>query len=360
MKFTIIGAGNGGQSMAAHLTLMGNEVVLFDIQEKLIEQINKKGQIVVEGVVEGSIPIKATTDLAIALHSTDVIMVTTTGPAHKSVAKSISPFLEDGQLIMILPGYWGALEFRNTFKELGMQKNVYVAETESLIYTCRYISPGHVRIRKIKESLEFASLPASDAQTVKEILKDVYPQLKIASNVFITTMNNCNPIFHVPITLMNAGRIESGDDFFFYPDGATPSVVNVMEQVEQERLEIGRKLNIELSTCLDLLNRFYDVEEETLYEAIQSNPAYKTGKAPTTLQYRYIYEDIPYGLIPMVSLGEKLGIDMPCSNMLIDLASIAVKKNLREQGLTLSDLGIEDMTNEEIVAYLTGNVVKVG
>lgn len=260
---------------------------------------------------------------------------------------------------MILPGYWGALEFRKTFKQLGMQKNVYVAETESLIYTCKSISPGHVRIRKIKDSLEFASLPASDSPTVKDILKDIYPQLKIASNVLITTMNNCNPIFHVPITLMNAGRIESEGDFYFYPDGATPSVVNVMERVEQERLEIGRKLNIDLATCMDLLNRFYDVKEANLYEAIQSNPAYKTGKAPTTLQYRYIYEDIPYGLLPMVSLGEKLGVDMSGSNLLIDLASIAMKEDLRKRALTLVDLGIEEMSKDEMVEYLAGSADRV-
>lgn len=359
MKFTIIGAGNGGQSMAAHLKIMKQQVVLYDIQENLIQQINDRGHITVEGVIEGSVPIKATTDVADALKETDVIMVTTTGPAHKSVAKSIAPYLKDGQLIMILPGYWGALEFRKTFKQLGIQKNVYVAETESLIYTCRSIHPGHVRIRKIKDSLEFASLPASDSPIVKDILKDIYPQLKIASNVLITTMNNCNPIFHVPITLMNAGRIESEGDFYFYPDGATPSVVNVMEQLERERLEIGKKLKINLSTCLDLLNRFYDVKEANLYDAIQSNPAYRTGKAPTTLRYRYIYEDIPYGLIPMVSLGEKLGVDMACSNLLVDLASIAMKEDLRKRGLTLLDLGIDGMSKEEIVEYLAGSAGRV-
>lgn len=96
MKFTIIGAGNGGQSMAAHLSMMQQEVVLYDIQEDLIKQINDKGNITVEGVLEGSVPIKATTDVADALEATDVIMVTTTGPAHKSVAKSIAPFLKDG------------------------------------------------------------------------------------------------------------------------------------------------------------------------------------------------------------------------------------------------------------------------
>src|SRR5690625_3029773 len=215
MKFTIIGAGNGGQSMAAHLTFLGEDVILYDIQEGLIDDIKREGGIKAEGVMEGFAQVKATTDLKEAMNNTDVIMVTTTGTAHKHVARSIAPFLTDGQIIMIFPGYWGALEFRNIFKELGIKK-------------------------------------------------DVYQQFIVTDSVLTTTLNNCNPMFHVPILLFNAGRIESSNEFFFYPDGATPSVVNVIEQLEQERLEIGKTLNIKLSTCQDLLSRFYQLDEEHL------------------------------------------------------------------------------------------------
>jgi len=355
MKFTIIGAGNGGQSMAAHLTLLHHEVVLYDIQTELIAKIKGKGGIKAEGVIEGFASVTATTDLEFAMNGSEVIMVTTTGTAHKSVARSIAPYLKDNQIIMMFPGYWGALEFRNIFNEVGMNKKVYVAETESLIYTCRYIEPGHVRVRKVKEALEFSTLPATDALIVKERLKDVYPQLVITDSVLTTTLNNVNPSFHVPILLLNAGRIESEGDFFFYPDGATPSVVNVIEGLEKERLEIGKKLKINLSSCLDLLKRFYEVDEDNLYDAFQNNPAYKTGKAPTTLNYRYIYEDIPYGLHPIVKLGEKLGVETPTSNLLIDLASLIRKEDLRANALQLSDLGLEDKTAEEIVEYLKGS-----
>jgi opine dehydrogenase len=355
MKFTIIGAGNGGQSMAAHLTLLNHEVVLYDIQTELIAKIKESGGVKAEGVFEAFASVTATTDLEYAMSNSEIIMVTTTGTAHKSVARSIAPYLKDDQVIMMFPGYWGALEFRNIFDEVGMNKKVYVAETESLIYTCRYIKPGHVRIRKIKENLEFATLPATDAPIVKERLKGVYPQLVATDSVLTTTLNNLNPQFHVPILLLNTGRIESEGDFFFYPDGASPSVVNVIEAIENERLEIGKKLNINLSTCPELLNRFYDVDEDNIYDAIQNNPAYKTGKAPATINYRYIYEDIPYGLHPFVKLGEKLGVETPASNLLIDLASLIRKEDLRTNALQLTDLGIDDKTPEEIVEYLKGN-----
>lgn len=34
MKFAVIGAGSGGQCMAAHLTQLGHEAVLYDIDQQ--------------------------------------------------------------------------------------------------------------------------------------------------------------------------------------------------------------------------------------------------------------------------------------------------------------------------------------
>src|SRR5699024_10055054 len=275
--------------------------------------------------------------------------------AHKNVAKSIAPFIKDGQIIMIFPGYWGALEFRNTFKELQVNKQVYIAETESLIYTTRAIKPGHVRIRKIKENLEFSTLPSEHGEVVKKSLQDVYPQLTLTDTVLTTTLNNCNPIFHVPITLFNVGRIESDNEFFFYPDGGTKSIVKVMEKLDKERLEIGEKLKINFSSCNELLKRFYKVDENNLYDNLQKNPAYQTGKAPNSLNYRYIYEDIPYGLNPMLELGESLGVDMRTTDLLIKVACLIKDENLQEGALGLKDLGLQDLSAKEISILLKGN-----
>ncbi|WP_134703735.1 NAD/NADP-dependent octopine/nopaline dehydrogenase family protein [Ammoniphilus sp. YIM 78166] len=352
MKFAIIGAGNGGQSMAAHMTFLGHEVSLYDIQVPLTDAINEAGGIRVEGVLEGFAEVRATNDLAETIQGADAIMVTTTATAHKPVAQSIAPYLVDGQVILIFPGYWGAMEFVSTFKDMGMDKDVVVAETESLIYTCRAVAPGHVNIRKIKEGLEFAALPSQESARVMQTLGGVYPQLIPAASVIRTTLNNVNPVFHVPILLMNAGRVESPGDFYFYPEGASPSVVHVIEQLDQERINLGKALDIELDSSLDLLRRFYQVKADTLYEGFQNNPAYKTGKAPTTLNYRYIYEDIPYGLIPMSALGKALQVETPCTDLLIDLAAMAVKKDLRSTGAGLKELGLEGMTPSDIKRYL--------
>lgn len=352
MNIAIIGAGNGGQTMAAHLTMEGHKISLYDINEKIISEISKKGGIQCEGVINGFVPVEPTTNIRQAIEDAEIIMCTTNANAHENVAESIAPYVQDNQIILIFPGYWGALEFSKVLENKARNKRIYIGETESLIYTCRYIRPGHVNVRSIKQNLEFATYPSEDVLEVKSRLEKIYPQLLPQESVLRTTLNNVNPIFHTPITLLNTGRIESEGDFYFYPEGATPSVVNVIEKIDQERLALGEALGVKLSSSLELLQRFYNVNEKTLYKAINKNKAYQTGKAPTTLQYRYIYEDIPYGLVPISELGKALDVPTICTDLLIDLAEIVVNKDLRSMGLNLKKLEFDELTKEEIVEFL--------
>ena len=54
-KFTVIGAGNGGKAMAAHLALIGQEVSLFNRTYSHIEVIAKRGGIDLESPPGGPI-----------------------------------------------------------------------------------------------------------------------------------------------------------------------------------------------------------------------------------------------------------------------------------------------------------------
>ena len=53
MKIAIIGAGNGGQTMAGHLAIMGYKVSLYDIDVPKMETLKKLGGIQLEGRLKG-------------------------------------------------------------------------------------------------------------------------------------------------------------------------------------------------------------------------------------------------------------------------------------------------------------------
>ncbi|NLN40986.1 MAG: NADP transhydrogenase subunit alpha, partial [Clostridiales bacterium] len=84
-----------------------------------------------------------------------------------------------------------------------------------------------------------------------------------------------------------------------------------------------------------------------LYECIQNNEAYKTIDAPNTLEHRYIFEDIPHGLVALESVGKKLGLDMKNTSLIIDLASSLMEVDFRRIGRNLNDV-LKDKNSHDV------------
>ncbi len=72
------------------------------------------------------------------------------------------------------------------------------------------------------------------------------------------------------------------------------------------------------------------------------------AKGPTSVNSRYITEDVPQGLVLLESLGKALKINTPVATALIELASAALMRDLRCGGRTLEALG------EDTVLHIMG------
>ncbi len=83
-RVTVIGAGNGGVSMAAWLSLRGCSVSLYDKFDQALKGIKKAGGIMLrEPLTEGFAQIDTvTSDIAVALQDSELIMVVTPAFAH--------------------------------------------------------------------------------------------------------------------------------------------------------------------------------------------------------------------------------------------------------------------------------------
>ena len=73
---------------------------------------------------------------------------------------------------------------------------------------------------------------------------------------------------------------------------------------------------------------------------IISNPTYRDILAPTTINHRYVWEDIPTGLVPMSSFGKNLGILTPTIDYFIEQGSKLLNIDFRSEGRTLWKLGL--------------------
>ena len=87
----VIGAGNVGCALAAHLTLRGFEVRLCNRSSGRLEEIRRAGGIMVTGAVEGFSAIATlTTAVAEAVRDADVVAVTVPTPGLPYYAAELS------------------------------------------------------------------------------------------------------------------------------------------------------------------------------------------------------------------------------------------------------------------------------
>jgi opine dehydrogenase len=361
-NYTVIGAGHGGKAMTAHLALMGLHVTLYNRTFDHVAALKARGGIDLESAEGGPHGFAklalVTSDLGEALQSAQMIMVVVPSSAHADVAKNLAPHLKDGQIIILHPGRTcGALEFAKSLHDNGCAADVTVAEAETFIYASRSDGPAQARIFRIKEAVPLAALPAVRTQAVLEAIHPAYPQFIDGVNVLHTGMNNMGAIFHPALTLLNAGWIEATHgDYQFYIDGVTPSVARVLEVLDRERVTVASSLGLRARTAMEWLQMAYNTTGEDLHEAIHNQPGYYGITAPSTLNHRYIFEDVPMSLVPIASLGQRFGVSVRGMDSIIRLACIVHRTDYWRRGRTVDKLGIGDLSVSELTRYVNEGV----
>ena len=357
-RFTVVGAGHGGKAMAAHLSLKGFEVNLYNRTPEHIAVIKARGGIELEsydggphGFGELNI---VTSEIEAAIEAADVVMVVVPSSAHANIARSAAPFLRDGQIVVLHPGRTcGALEFAKVVRDTGSKADVTISEAETFIYASRSDGPAQARIFRIKDAVPLAALPSNRTDQVLKAIIPAYPQYIDGTNVLHTGLNNMGAIFHPALTLLNAGWIESTHgDFQFYIDGVTPSVARLLEVLDRERVTVASALGIRAQTAMDWLKMAYTTSGDDLHEAIHNQPGYYGIKAPSTLNHRYIFEDVPMSLVPIASLAQRYGVSVRGMESIIRMACIIHRTDYWRRGRTLRKLGLDRLSVTELTDYV--------
>jgi opine dehydrogenase len=265
-------------------------------------------------------------------------------------------------MIILHPGRTcGAIEFSKVIRDNGCTADVTVAEAETFIYASRSDGPAQTRIFRIKEAVPLAALPSNRNHLVLDKVREVFPQFIDGGNVLQTGMNNMGAIFHPALTILNSGWIESTHgDFQFYIDGVTTSVARVLEALDRERVTVAASIGIRARTGMEWLKLSYDAVGEDLNEAIHNQPGYYGINAPPTLNHRYIFEDVPMSLVPIASLGQRYGVAVSGIDAIIRIASIIHRTDYWRRGRTIEKLGINNLSTDELIHYVTEGVLGTG
>lgn len=358
MKFAVIGAGNGGQCIAGYLSMLGHSVNIQDKDPQIVKLLQERKSIKLEGKVTGeSWPDLITSDAHEAIIGTDIIMIVTTADSHIELARELAPVLQEDQIVILNPGHTGgALEFLHTMRQHGCLSAPFIAETQDLLFSCRVASVGYVTVTGVKQVMDIATIPSEKAQHIVQLFKDIFPQFRARPNVLYTSLNNLGAMIHPVPTLMNAGRIESGQSFDYYGDGITKGIADVVEKIDEERLLVGKALGVELTSLLEWQDEAYGIKAESVYEALTSNPSYKGIKAPAALDTRFLTEDVPCGLVPLANLGKLLNIEMPITKSFIETTNALLHRDYWKEGRSLERLGVHSNEFVELMQTHSSNI----
>ena len=357
-KIAVLGGGNGAHAMAADLTLKGFDVIMCEAPEfrdSFSTTLERQGICLIdvwgeERIVELH---KATTDFEEAIKGVDYIMMAIPAIGHKRFFDSIMPYLEDGQTIVMWPGNYSALLLANMLKERGIKRDITLAECHTLPWGCRLDAPGKVRIFVDAWKLLLATFPARNKDKVVNDLKDIYPVVP-SENVLATSLNNLNPIVHPAGAVLNAGWIDTlHKDFYFYKQGTTLSVARVIKAVYEEVASVASAIDIKM---LDYPEEAF-WSKSTIMSVYFKAPFDKEGvvtniTGPSSMRSRYITEDVPYGLVPIAQLAHKFNVNIPIIDAIIKLASVINQTDYYKQGRSLTELGIADLSKEELAEVL--------
>ncbi len=344
MEVTIIGAGNAGLTHAAMISKQGHSVTLVKTTNLMYQDsfevlsCTRQIEYVIAGN-QGTVGItNVTRDLTKAVSTADVIFVLTQSIAHKSLAERITPYLKQGQILLVAPGYAGSFYFITQCKE----KGVVFVEGESLPFDSRIIAPGKVNICFENIRNPIGVFPSTKTKETLDKLKQIFPRFTARVNILESAFHNPNLIVHTIGAIMSVARIEySQGDFWMYREAFTPMIWNMIQSLDSEKKAILKYFELPTQSFSESFQfRTYDDLSVDPMDAFNHYAEFGSPKGPSDGQTRYITEDVPMGLCFMSSIGEKASIQTPVCGALISIASSMHQKDYYAKGRTLDDLNI--------------------
>jgi len=371
-KIAVLGAGNAGLTFAGDLSLAGHRVNLCELPEcgnRLLPIEKSGGVIEMAGACRNGLAQLNlfTTNFQEGLDGMEVILIATPAYRHQTFAEAISPYLKDGQLIILNPAYsFGAVEVSNIFKKNGLNLDrIMIGSTAALAYGTRKYLGNKVYANAVKAKVPFAAFPAKNTEKMLSILNRIYPQddkkrgiLIPTDNELKTTLENINPPAHVTMMILKAVYVELGEEPYDKCDKSF-AVKCLLKEINRETMAITSAFG------LDPLSYEY-VHDVLMYpywlrlpRSVDKPEWAKPENMPVEyipksnlLYLRYITEDIPYGLVPISELGKMVNVPTSAIDAAITIGSIITETDYRSTGRTLEKLGLRDLNKIDFLRYL--------
>jgi len=316
MNITVLGLGRTGHTVTCYLMDRGARVTVWDRNPEKLAVIREKG-INISGALTGAFSPQVEEDLGQAIAQAQYILIMTTAGGHLPVAKALRGLLRQGQRIIVFNANWGAAEFYSQLGEEAARKDVVLAETAGMLLMSQSDEVGQCRLQAVKGRMGLACIPSTRCGELVEEISPLFPQFFPMDNVLATSLNATNPVIHTAVNLFNLAAIENGADYFMYRESTTPLGAQLAERIDAERLAVMAAVGVPGVSCLDALNTAWGSHWEDLFTLLRNTEGYRSAKGPDSFDHRHFTEDIPFGLIPVLRLGQANNVPTPAIELTV-------------------------------------------
>jgi opine dehydrogenase len=171
---------------------------------------------------------------------------------------------------------------------------------------------------------------------------------------------NAGPIIHPPLILMNAGPLEHFEAWDIHNEGTQPSIRRVTDQLDAERIAVREALGYGAPHFP--LRDHYNKEgegDEWMYGRAAHEKLTDSGDWREDINlksHRYMLEDTRLGLSLIVSVGRWAGVETPIAAGLLAIGGAVAERDLYREGRTLENLGLSDLSVEELRQLLQDGI----
>jgi opine dehydrogenase len=350
--------------MAADLALAGHDVVLVELSEfaERLQLVTETRSIRSTGMGRtGTAHVaQVTYDVGAAAAQAGVLNIVVPAYGHRRFFEELLPHLRSDHVPVVWAGDFGSLELRALVRAHRPDLSLEIVETNTLPYGTRLLRQGEVHTSVLAPKVLAASLPCGEdvVPSALATLQKLWPSVTHWPEVISVGLSNPNPIVHQPGALLNVGHIEYySESFNLYRHGITEAVARVIRCLYEEVRAVADALGAKVPEYADR-----DFRTRTSIMGVAFQADFDTDKVigdiagPSSVDHRYITEDLPYGLVPIAQLGRRAGVETHLIESLVTLGSAVCGRDFWKEARGLDRLGLSDLAPDEIVASVRHTV----
>ena len=351
MKAAILGAGGIGLGLAALMSSKNVDVSLWGPSSDGVQPILNGRPIVSTGVLEGEFELSGALEIHDAIKDAQVVFLAVPGNGHRAVIDQLAPHLRRDQLVAISSHMsLSALYLAQQLHLRGLSCPISAWATTAT--TSRRIKPGEVHVTTVRKHIVASTVRQEDREPAAHLLTgifgDVFAQ---ASDLMAATLTNVNPGVHLAAALCSLTRMERGEGWGSYY-GISGAVGRLIEALDAERLNLASRLGLSVHTVQKHLHESFGLPLGPVAEMAAEQDVRRNGAplGPATLEHRYVTEDVPFGIVPLVKFGRISGTEMPLHEAGLALISALYGRDFIAENDLLPPLQIENLNGEQLLA----------